>query len=119
MIHVSIKLDGHSSDELASPKTTVSALFGVGAALLMVLIGPLYGGLVLILALALVFRSADRVVLAWLFGAFTATWAPLLVAIAMFQGASFDTWLVMTGAGFVPVGLAAGMIVVARARSRT
>jgi hypothetical protein len=85
----------------------------------MVPIGPLYGGPILIMAFALVFRNAGRVAIAWLFAAFSAMWIPLLAVIAMSQGASFDTWLVMTVAGFVPIALAAGTAIVARARSRT
>ena len=95
----------------------VSAGYGIGSAVLIAYISPLYGGLIVILSFALVFRSAERVSLVRLFAAFTVAWCVVLAAgvgVIPTMTESGPGWAI---AGFVPVALAGMTVLVARARS--
>lgn len=100
------------------PNAALSVAFGVGAGLLIGFLGPLYGGLVVILSFALVFRAASRVDLRWLFLGFTPVWILLLVL-----GTNATTsvlpgnQLALGAMGFVPVALSAGTVLLVRARA--
>ena len=101
-------------------RAVLSTLFGIGAAVLIAVIGPLYGGLLVILSFALVFRSAERVSLRWLLLAFTVAWCIVLVAgIGAIRNLPSDSTLPWAIGGFVPLALSAAIVLVARARTTT
>lgn len=100
-------------------RAMVSALFGVSSAVIMGIVGPLWGGLLVILLFALVFRSEDRVSLASLLSGFGLAWAIVLVMRVGVTGydapSSTPVWAV---AGLVPIALSSATVVLARWRSR-
>lgn len=95
-------------------RAIVSAEFGIAAAFLMALIGPMYGGLILILAFAAVFRHASRVALGWLFLAFTVVMLVLVVPLPGYSGLSAEDRLLFGMAGFIPLGLSGATVLLVR-----
>jgi hypothetical protein len=93
----------------------LSGVYGVAAAIVISGIGPLWGGLLLILSFPLTFRTEERVALAALFLGFSIAW-PLLLALGapiFFDRGSLPVVFV---SGFVPVVLAAATVLLIRVR---
>jgi hypothetical protein len=104
---------------LVRRRALVSTIFGVGASVLIAFTGALWGGLVVVLSFALVFRSAERVSLRWLLLGFTVAWCIVIAAgIGVIRNMPPDSALVWAIAGSVPLVLSATTVVVARARTR-
>jgi hypothetical protein len=102
----------------ANRRRLLSALFGLGGAVVVGLVGPLYGGLVLVLAFPLVFRTASRVAPAWLLATFGIAWLLFLVTSGAptLRNSPADAagfWLAM---GVVPLALAGAIVGAARLR---
>jgi hypothetical protein len=93
----------------------LSSLYGVAAAVVISLIGPIWGGLVLILSFPLAFRTEERVGLSALFLGFSITW-PLLLALGapIFVVEGFSPIVFVSG--FVPIALAAATVLLIRIR---
>src|SRR5438876_8511956 len=105
---------------MAAPRILMSILFGIGSAIVIGFVGPLYGGLVVVLSFALVFRSAQHVSLRWLFLGFAVTWVAVLAAgLGAIRTVPPDNALGWAVAGFVPLVLSGATVAVARARMRT
>lgn len=101
----------------AHRKRFLSALFGLGSAVVVGLVGPLYGGLVLLLAFPLVFRTASRVAPAWLLATFGVAWLLLLATgVAPIVQNSPDAAGFWLAVGLVPLALAGAIVGVARLR---
>jgi sulfite exporter TauE/SafE len=97
----------------------LSTAFGIGAGLLLGFAGLIFGGLIVILAFALVFRTADRVAIPWLLASFTSVWSVLFaVGTDAIVSLKADAPLLGFVTGFVPLGMCVGMVLLARARSR-
>jgi uncharacterized membrane protein len=105
-------------------KRLISVLFGLGSAVVIGLVGPLarrdadesahrpYGGLVLLLAFPLVFRTAIQVAPAWLLAAFGISWL-LLVATGtapFLRNSLTDGGGLWIAIGVVPLGLAGAIL---------
>jgi hypothetical protein len=99
-------------------KRLSSVLFGLGSAVVIGLVGPLYGGLVLVLAFPLVFRAAIRVAPAWLLAAFGISWLLLLATgtAPFVRNSLTDGGGLWTTIGVVPLALAGGILGAARFR---
>jgi hypothetical protein len=99
-------------------KRLISVLFGLGSAVVIGLVGPLYGGLVLLLAFPLVFRTAIQVAPAWPLAAFGISWL-LLVATGtapFLRNSLTDGGGLWIAIGVVPLGLAGAILGAARFR---
>lgn len=94
-------------------KVVLGCLFGVIASAVMALVGPLWGGLVVILGFPLVFRREDRISLAALFWAFSLAWA-LFVLVGAPAALSREQLPAIFLAGFVPVALIVATVLIAR-----
>lgn len=101
-------------------KRLISILFGLGSAVVIGLVGPLYGGLMLLLAFPLVFRTATRVAPAWLLVAFGTSW---LTLVATGMGAFvrnslvLDNGAVLTALWVAPLMIAGAIVAAGRVRS--
>jgi len=86
----------------------VSVLYGVGSAVIVGLIGPLYGALILILSFPLVFRRAANASVEWLLTAFAVSWVAVLAARPpLIDNAPADVSPLWIGTGVVPLVIAA------------
>lgn len=103
----------------------VSALVGLGAAVVFALVGPMYGGLVSILAIPLIFLTLSRTLTGrtidptwtWLLTAFGVGWFALLpvapfvqVSISNVPENASSIWVASAVIGSVPILIAAGLI---------
>lgn len=101
-------------------KRLISMLFGLGSALVIALVGPLYGGLMLLLAFPFVFRTAPLVAPAWLLAAFGILW---LTLVATGTGAfvrnseMLDNRALLTALWVAPLVLAGAIVAAGRVRS--
>jgi 1-acyl-sn-glycerol-3-phosphate acyltransferase len=111
---------------------TVSVLVGLGAAVVMGLVGPLYGSLVVICATPLIFLTLSRALTGrtidptwtWVLIAFGAGWFALLPVAPFIQGSisnipenASSIWVASAVIGLVPVLVAAGLVALARYRA--
>lgn len=98
----------------------ISILFGLGSAVVIGLVGPLFGGLMLLLAFPLVFRTTKRVAPAWLLAAFGISW---LIVVATGTGAfvrnseMLDNRALLTALWVAPLVLAGAIVATGRVRS--
>jgi hypothetical protein len=110
----------------------VSVLVGLGAAVVIALVGPLYGGLVVTCATPLVFLTLSRALIGrtidptwtWMLIAFGLGWFALLPVAPFIQGSVSNSpenassiWVASAVIGLVPMLLAAGLVALARRRA--
>ncbi len=101
-------------------KRLLSVLFGLSSAVVIGLVGPLYGGLMLVLAFPLVFRTPSRVAPAWLLATFGTSWLTLVVTgtgAFVRNSLMLDNGAVLTAIGVAPLVLAGAIVATGRVRS--
>lgn len=103
----------------------LSILFGLGGALVVAFIGPVYAAPLLIVAVPVLFLTISRAVtgspiqpdLAWLLLAFAIAWlvvlpiAPIAPIVRSSGGAPADAWIYWIGLGIIPLLLAISIAV--------
>jgi hypothetical protein len=99
-------------------KRLLSVLFGVGSAIVVGLIGPIYATPILILSFALVFRKANRVSPDWLLAAFAISWfVVLVVSPPLIRNSPTDAVPIWIGFGILALALAGALALLSRTRS--
>jgi hypothetical protein len=101
---------------MTADRRLVSAAFGFAAGLIVSMIGPLYGGLIVVMSSALVFRTEDRVAVRRVSVAFVASWLASL-ALGMTAARLSHQPLAVVAIDAVPIVLVVAMVILARQRS--
>jgi hypothetical protein len=104
-----------SSRTIGFPEAGLSFAFGIGAGLLVGFLGPLWGGLIVVMSFPLVFRAPGRVDLLRLFVGFAPVWLLLvIVGTNATTSASPLNEAALAVVGFVPLALSTATVLLLR-----